>query len=269
MYYKLIDHHTHTNKSPDADQKLTFEDYIKVAIDNHISGVMFTDHLEIDYPSPIFNQVIDYVKYHQEIEVLRNKYSLDIKMGVELGYQPKLISQFNQILSNSPFDFVICSMHMCDNLDLYNGDFFIGKTQKESYQRYFENVLDSVINYDNYDVYGHIDYIYKYGNFEVRDYTYSDFKDIIDDILKVIIQKNKGIEVNTSGLRYGLLNLHPKFDIIKRYYELGGRLITLGSDAHRLKDFQNDFEIAIDLLKQAGFKEITQYHLRVPYQIKI
>lgn len=269
MNIKLIDHHMHTQASPDADPNLTKEQYIEKAMELNLPGVLFTDHVDFDFFQPIFHHLIDYDVYEKNIERLKKIYPIDILMGVEIGYQKHLNQRMDDFLKKHQFDFVICSTHMCDGLDLYNGDFFKGKTQQESYQRYFENVLYNVENYDNYDVYGHIDYIIRYGGFEVRDYDYELYKDIIDKILMKIIENHKGIELNTSGIRYGLGVTHPKFEVIKRFKELGGKYITLGSDAHYLKDFQNNFELGLKLLKEAGFTYVTQYKNRKPYQVKI
>ncbi|MDI6453630.1 histidinol-phosphatase HisJ family protein [Peloplasma aerotolerans] len=269
MNIKLIDHHMHTQASPDADPNLTKEQYIEKAMELNLPGVLFTDHVDFDFFQPIFHHLIDYDVYEKNIEHLKKIYPIDILMGVEIGYQKHLNQRMDDFLKKHQFDFVICSTHMCDGLDLYNGDFFKGKTQQESYQRYFENVLYNVENYDNYDVYGHIDYIIRYGGFEVRDYDYELYKDIIDKILMKIIENHKGIELNTSGIRYGLGVTHPKFEVIKRFKELGGKYITLGSDAHYLKDFQNNFKLGLKLLKEAGFTYVTQYKNRKPYQVKI
>jgi histidinol-phosphatase (PHP family) len=269
MSQKIIDHHMHTNWSPDADPNLTFEDYIHEAIHQNIPGVMFTDHVDFDYPDPFFKDIIDYQKYFEHIEKYRNLNTIEIGMGVEMGYQPHLKIEMDQFLKRHPFDFVICSIHVCDQLDLYNGDFFKGKTQQEAYRRYFEIVLEAVQNYDNYDIFGHVDYIIRYGNYSNRDYDYNLFKDIIDDILLAIIKKGKGIEVNTSGLRYGLGVMHPKQEVIHRYKQLGGQIITIGSDAHYIKDFQKDVDAALKLIKNAGFTQITYFKSRKPQQIPI
>jgi histidinol-phosphatase (PHP family) len=269
MMLKLIDHHMHTQASPDADQKLSMENYIEKAIELDLPGVMFTDHVDFDFAAPIFHQQIDYSIYTQKIEKMRQKYPIDIRMGVEMGYQPHLNERISHHLKTYPFDFVILSMHMCDGLDLYNGDFFKGKTQVEAYQRYFETVLYSVKNFFDYEVYGHIDYIIRYGSFERKMYDFEHFKPIVTEILKEIITRGKGIEINTSGLRYGLGVTHPRFELLKLYYELGGRIITLGSDAHYLKDYRINFDIAITLLKEAGFTHITEFKQRKPYQVSI
>ena len=126
---------------------------------------------------------------------------------------------------------------------------------------------------NEFDVYGHIDYVIryviKYYDNVINKINYDEFRDILDEILLVIINKDKGIEINTSGIRYGLNSVHPNIEILKRYKELGGKIITIGSDAHRVEDLASHFDIAIDLLEQSGFEEIAVYHNRKPDFIKI
>ncbi len=266
---KLIDHHTHTNYSPDADPLVSMQCYIDEAKKLGVEGVMFTDHVDLESPIELFMEIIDYESYQKEVERLRVETNFPIYMGVEIGYQPQLHQKYNDFLKTYAFDFVICSMHLADGLDFYYGDFFTGKTQEESYLRYFEVVLACVEVYDDYDVFGHLDFIIRYGKFEVSDYDFKKYQHVIDQILSTIISKNKGIELNTSGLRYGLAHMHPKFEIIKRFKELGGKNITLGSDAHRIEDYLKDFDIALELLRKAGFDEIAVYKNRVPSYVKI
>jgi histidinol-phosphatase (PHP family) len=120
---KLIDHHMHTNYSPDADPLATMESYINQAKLKGIEGVMFTDHVDLESPIEAFIEIIDYDVYQKEVEDLRIKTNFPIYMGVEIGYQPQLHEKYNQFLSTHDFDFVICSMHLADGLDFYYGDF--------------------------------------------------------------------------------------------------------------------------------------------------
>lgn len=262
IYPKLIDHHMHTNYSPDADPNATMLAYINQAKRNNVSGIMFTDHVDFDTPIQIFADQINYDEYLEEINRLRIETSYPIYMGVEIGYQLHLKRDYDDFLSKYPFDFVICSIHVGDNLDFYNRDFFKGKTQHEAYLRYFEIVLETVKTYDNYDVFGHIDYIIRYGGFDFRNYNFKVYEPIINEILKTIISKGKGIEINTSGIRYNLGVTHPKIELLKRYRELGGKIITIGSDAHRVSDYQADFTLALSLLREAGFDQVCLFKQR-------
>jgi len=265
----LIDHHMHTYFSLDADPNAMMETYLVEVKKRGVTGVMFTDHVDFDNPSVIFENPIDYDRYYAIIQELRKNESLFIGMGVEIGYQPHIESIMKSLLNRYPFDFVICSIHFGDRLDFYNGDFFKHKTQDEAYARYFQLVLDAVQSYDEYDVFGHLDYIIRYGQFETKMYDFDRYQPIIDQILRVIIDKKKGIELNTSGLRYGLGVTHPRLEVLKRYKALGGTIITLGSDAHRVSDYYQHFDLAISLLKEAGFDQITIFKNRKPSWVNI
>lgn len=265
----IIDQHMHTNYSPDADPNATFKAYVKKAKSMGISKLMFTDHVDIDSVAALFNDLIDYDAYIKDLKQVEKEENFPLSLGVEIGYQPHLNERLNEFLNKYPFEFVVCSIHSGDGLDFYNGDFYRGKTQKEAYQRYFEICLETVQNYDNFDVFGHLDYIIRWGGYETRAYNYDDHKETIEAFLKILIQKGKGLEINTSGIRYGLGMVHPSLDIMKAYKKLGGKIVTFGSDAHFVKDYYSGFDEVINLLKKAGFDEITVFENRKPKFIKI
>ncbi|HOQ16211.1 MAG TPA: histidinol-phosphatase HisJ family protein [Defluviitaleaceae bacterium] len=258
----FADYHVHTSFSSDCQESM--ENQIQKAIELGLKEIALTDHVDFDYPDPQFPFMIDYDKYMIEFDRIKEKYKdkINIILGVEIGYQPHIVNELNDFFSKYDFQFIICSMHACDRLDLYNGDFFKGKEQKNAYLRYFECVLDNVKKYNYYDVYGHLDYINRYGNYENKILSYEDYSDIIDTILKTIIEAGKGIEINTSGFRYGLGHPSPQFAIVKRYKELGGEIITVGSDAHRKEDICSHFDCAYEMLKKAGFSKITVFKNR-------
>ena len=135
----------------------------------------------------------------------------------------RMFTEFN------PFDFVIGSTHVINGLDVSDSRFFEGKTKKEAYTEYFENVLENAKLHDCYNVYGHLDYINRYSHYEDNSLEYEDYSDIIDEILKVLVSKGKGLDINTSGYRYGLGRTNPQLDIVKRFKELGGEIVTVGS----------------------------------------
>jgi len=266
---RLLDYHLHTSFSGDCNVHM--EDVIRKAISKGVREIALTDHVDYDYPDSNNPFLIDFDVYINEFNELKEKYNKEInmKLGVEIGYQPHIEDKINQLISNYPFDFVICSSHTADKLDFLNGDFFTGKTQKNAYLRYFENVLYGVKHFQNYDVYGHLDFINRYGNYENKLLSYLDFADIVDTILQNIINTNHGIEINTSGFRYGLGQTHPHFDIIKRYKELGGEILTLGSDAHLTRDITSHFDIVIEYLQSINFRYIATYKDRNPFFIKL
>lgn len=266
---KIIDQHMHSFYSPDASNTAGFEDYIKEAKKSNIDTLVFTDHVDFDAYAPMSRMTPDFYRLKNDLRYLEEKHKLTLNMGVEIGYQPHLKRAYDTLLKTHPFDFVILSIHQGDTLDFYNGDFFQGKSQDQAYMRYFELLKEAVKNYQNYDVIGHIDYIIRYGDYSKKDYDFKRFQPIIDEILRLIIQHQKGIELNTSGLRYGLGHMHPKNALLKRYKELGGKIITLGSDAHDAKDYRKDFDAALKIIRALGFQEITYFKARQPRQIAI
>ncbi|MBN2299571.1 MAG: histidinol-phosphatase HisJ family protein [Acholeplasmataceae bacterium] len=269
MNKKIIDHHMHTNYSLDADPKATFKTYVDKAKTLGIERLIFTDHVDFDSPAEIFDTPIDYDLYIKDLNETAKNEQFQLSLGVELGYQPHLKERNKALTEAYPFEFVISSIHFCDGLDLYNGDFFKGKTQKEAYQRYFEICLEAAENYDGYDVFGHLDYIIRYGGYQNRRYNYTDHEETIEKILAAIIKNSKGMEINTSGIRYGLGMVHPTLEIMKAYKRLGGKIVTIGSDAHYTKDYYSGFDEALQLLKDAGFDEVTVFEQRKPKFIKI
>lgn len=263
------DYHMHTNFSSDSDALM--EDMIEKAISLGLKEIAITDHLDYDYPDPEFPFLLDYDGYTAKVAQMQEKYDgkIVIRKGVEFGLQAHVKKQTDDFYNNGTFDFVIGSTHCVKGLELYGNSFYEGKTQHDAYLEYFEDLYNNVKIYDSFNVYGHIDYVNRYGDYDNRNLNYSEFAEIIDEILKLLIRKDKGIELNTSGIKYGLGYIHPKFEIIKRYKELGGEIVTIGSDAHSPEYVASHFKQAYELLRNAGFKAFTTFQKQQPYFIDI
>jgi len=260
----LIDHHVHTCFSTDASKEATIEAYIEQANKRNIRQLMFTDHVDLYTPKGIDESLPDYQALSRKLNTLATTTDIELRLGVELGYHEKALPIYKQLIHQVQFDFIIMSVHSVLDQDLYHGELFSSLSQTEAYEAYFKTVLQMVKTTTDYDVIGHLDYIIRYGHFKDKDYDFNHFKPIIDEILSIIIKAGKGIELNTSGLRYGLKHMHPKLELLKRYRILGGKVITLGSDAHHPRELQADFEKALKLLKQAGFSHVTTFKNRQP-----
>ena len=118
--------------------------------------------------------------------------------------------------------------------------------------------------FDNYSVYGHLDYVVRYGPNKNKYFDFNDYKDVFEEILRTIIRNGKGIEINTAGLRKNLGYPHPHKDILKMYKDLGGEIITIGSDAHRTQHVGYGFQDIPELLRELGFKWYTVFEGQVP-----
>lgn len=272
----LWDLHMHTHFSGDSDA--TPESMIQAAMDAGLSGLCFTDHLDYDYwkdPELFLLDIDAYLakcRQLQENLLLREKTqpavegpgAFSICTGIELGLQPHLASRLWEITGNYSFDFIIASSHAVKGVDPCYPDFFAGKTEDEAYEEYFASILENIAVFDDFDVYGHIDYVVRYGPNRNRFYSYQKFREIIDEILKALISRGKGIELNTGGFKYGLGHPNPSEDILKRYRELGGEIITIGADAHKPEHVAYAFDKVPEILKEAGFKYFTVFKKRQP-----
>lgn len=258
------DYHMHTAFSHDSESLP--EDMIKGALAKGLNTICFTDHYDKDYFEWGKESIFDIDEYFQTLLPLKEKYSSQIKVciGVEIGLQPHLGKAFDEFVAAYPFDFVIGSAHVLQGLDLAVSNLFHDKTDHEVYQMMFDEMLEEIKTTTQFDVLGHIDYMVRYGKNKAKDYSYHKFKEQIDSILNHLIDHQKGIELNTAGLKYGLPFAHPHPDILKRYRELGGEIITVGADGHRPEHIAYDFHKAVDILKSCGFKYYTEFEQRTP-----
>lgn len=275
----LHDFHTHTCYSDDS--KATVAEEIESAIEKGLKGICITDHMDLEYPC--FEQtgerfLFDHNKYFDELSSLRERYSDRIKVyiGIETGLrdEPELVDimqkGYKEIVDAHPFDFVIGSVHCLEHTDPYlESPYWDKKTAFEGITRYFEATLFNVRNYDFFDSLGHLDYLVRYvpkrDDWKGTDsYVPADFSDVIDEILKNLIAKGKALECNSAGLKYGLGFPHPKAEILTRYRELGGELLTVGSDGHKPEHIAFDFKTTKECLEKAGFRYYTVFEERKP-----
>lgn len=271
IFMILADYHIHTNFSTDSDTAPRAQ--IEKAIELGLKEICFTDHMDYDFPTGEF--VFSIEDYLRELRKLKKEFKdkISIKIGVELGLQPnlKLPLDFYNHLDNLSFDFIIGSTHLINKMDPYYPEFWQGKTESECYREYFEETLKNIKKFDCFDVYGHIDYIARYAPSKNKNntYSYEAYSDILDEILSTLIAKQKGIECNTAGFKYGLNHPNPEAALIKRYIELGGKIITIGSDGHKPKYLAYDFYKIPDILKSCNVKYYTVFENRIPKFIPI
>lgn len=265
----MKDCHVHTKISHDGVSSIS--EYLDIAKKQNIDEITFTEHYDIYNGITTNLKTLDLDLYINEYLKYKDDSKVKSNFGIEIGLQPDTLNQIKNIVKKYPFDFIIGSSHITCKKDMsMDKSFFEGYTRNEAYLRYFNEVLKNIQLYDNeFDVYGHIDYVVRYGGYSQKKIEYEEFKEILDEILINLIKKGKGIEINTSGIRYGLESPHPNIDIIKRYKLLGGKIITVGSDAHKIDDLGKDFDIAYDILEQVGFDEIAVFHNRKPDFVKI
>ena len=276
----LCDCHLHTEFSGDSDAPVRTQ--ADRAVSLGMRAVCFTDHDDYDAWSPDGKQefILDWDAYFRAMPMFREEYEgrLKILTGVELGLQLHIKSYLDERMEQygDLIDYRIGSSHFVDGIDLYYPDYFKlspytdpDELERERYRHYFEATLRRLEAYDCYEAVGHLDYVVRYGPNRNRKFTYKDYADVIDPILEVLIRKDKALEVNTGGFKYGLGHPNPHEDIIRRYKELGGKLITVGSDAHAPEHVGFEFARTAEILKSCGFREYAVFEKKKPVLLPV
>lgn len=256
----MFDFHLHTKVSNDG--VCTPEEMAKAAAAAGLREICFTDHMDYELGRPKGDLAYDVADYNAAYDGLRIP-GLVIRNGVEIGMTDWNVEEVSQDLSLRHYDFVLGSIHHVNNLDPYQKPFWEGKTVPEAEQAYFEWMLKCVQLHDNFDVLGHLTYISKTPeNPAPRRIPFEQYRDITAEIMKVIISKGKGMEVNTSGIdRVG--DFLPGEPYLRLYKDLGGEIITMGSDAHTTDRVGQYIGSASALLKDI-FGYVCTFEDRIP-----
>ena len=254
----LADYHMHTSFSDDS--VMPMQDAVERAIAIGLDEICFTDHINAVHSY----DDCDCDAYLKEINRCRQMFKdkITIKFGMEFGLQSQLCSYYEDLFRQYDFDFILLSVHLINNLDLWNHEFQHGKSQIQYNCEYYDELLNIVHNYNDYSVLGHMDLIRRYEIESECPFEY--VKDRIEKILHVVIDNGKGIEVNTSSFRYGLQDLMPSREVLKLYKKLGGEIITIGSDSHREEQIGYKIPFIHEQLKYLGYKYFCTFDKMQP-----
>lgn len=245
----VFDTHMHTKFS--TDSKMNIEDAINKAKDENI-GIIITEHMDINFP--VEGQfVFDCEKYFDEYNKHRND---KVLLGIELGLRMDCIDENIKVIDNNNFDFVLGSIHVVDKIDIFFKEYYERFSNKKvAYEKYLETMHECIKTYDCFDAMAHIDYICRYSPYDDREMYYRKFADYIDEVLKVLIEKDKVIEINTARLNQDVA-IENLTDIYTRYKELGGKYVTVGSDSHNANDIARNFKAAYRVIEKVGLKSV-------------
>ena len=244
----MYDYHMHSRVSFDArDTGLAMA---LAAKERGLKEICFTDH--IDY-TPDMDMVFDTAVYNAEYDDLQVP-GLLIRKGMEFGLTPDNAEQLKIDLGRRHFDFVLGSVHLVDGVDIYMEPYWADKDYDTAIRLHLQTTLEAVRAHEDYDVLGHLTYISKCGaNPRKALLRYADHKSIMDEILLELVKREKGMELNTSGIdRCG--GSLPTLDYFQRFRELGGRIVTVGSDSHDVaRAGQYTHEMTAELKKIFGY----------------
>ena len=248
----MFDQHVHSSFSFDSNEDL--ENYINVS---NNSDIITTEHL--DFENPIINykdSSIDYLKYVGQIKNLNKKYSNKFFLGIEIGYTPNSEKRIEDFLKDKNFNLKLLSIHqngnydyMCVNKKLISLEVLI--------QEYFEQMIQALESSIEFNVLAHFEY-----GLRMIDISVTDFDNLasvfLNKIIELIVKKEIAFEVNTKSMyKYKKENLYSY--MIEKYIKKGGRLFTLGSDAHNIKEYAYKFDEAKKFLLSKNIKEIILF----------
>lgn len=255
----MFDQHMHSSFSFDSNEDL--ENYINVS---NNSDIITTEHL--DFENPIINykdSSIDYLKYVGQIKNLNKKYSNKFFLGIEIGYTPNSEKRIEGFLKDKNFNLKLLSIHqngnydyMCVNKKLISLEVLI--------QEYFEQIIQALESSIEFNVLAHFEY-----SLRMIDISVTDFDNLasvfLNKIIELIVKKEIAFEVNTKSMyKYKKENLYNY--IIEKYIKKGGRLFTLGSDAHNIKEYAYKFDEAKNFLLSKNIKEIILFKDKIIMQ---
>lgn len=244
----FFDSHMHTKFS--SDSKMQIEDVIKQGQALNI-GTILTEHMDYNYPKEDLFK-FDPNKFFNEYSKYRGD---NLLLGVEIGLSSSSLSKNNNLSTSYPFDFILGSIHSVNDVDIFTDESKNDLTKAEYLTLYFKEMIKDIKEFDNFDSLSHIDYPCRYLKEKDKEINLSELGEYVDEVFKILIEKEKCLEINTK--KFDDKNfIHSIFNLCKRYKELGGKYITVGSDAHNKDRIGKDFNIAKDIILETNLTPV-------------
>lgn len=284
MMERLFDNHNHSQFSFDG-KRTSIEKSSLSAYSKGLGGICFSDHCDF-YVPPMKSEFEDLIPEQfdvaaQQEEIDRVQALIDampskgergfrILKGIEIGMYDECRDNIRKTLELNSFDQIIASVHYIEQTDPYYGGYYDGKDWKTAYGRYLETIYREMTWLKDFDIMGHYDYIARYAPYEKESIFYRDFSDIFDELFRYLIQEGKALEINTKSYQ-DYHGRHPELDreVLLRYHEMGGEIVSFGSDSHDPQRPGSDFPIYAELLKSLGFRWSAHYENRKLVQIPL
>ena len=245
----IFDSHMHTKFS--ADSEMLAADAIAKATSLNL-GVVFTEHFDYGVEADGREFTFAPATYMSEYKNLRGD---RVRLGVEVGLRKVARAANENFIAQADFDLVIGSIHLVDDLDIYYPEFYTGKDKTTAYKKYFQQMAEE-FSLADFDAAGHIDYICRAAPYDNPEIDYPTFKKEIDEVLKIIVGREKILELNTRRFDK-VSSVKELVPVYKKYRELGGQFVTIGSDAHKVAAIGNYFKRALDFIQELDLTPVT------------
>lgn len=271
MYHNLFDSHTHSENSPDAMHSVTF--MAENAVERGLLGLAVTDHVECDrmdeqsYATRIRQLMLD-------VRMARVSFGSKLVLcyGIELGNALFNLGEAVRVAEDHDYDVVLGAVHRVKGYEEFRGINYDEYSDNDFHTlmlRYFEDIRE-LIRWGGFDVLAHLSYPLRYPR-ENRGYAvdFGRYREQVDEILRLLAESGKGLELNTSGLRYAISDMMPPAWAISRFRELGGEFVTIGSDAHKAERVGFRVCDGMRALAAAGYEYFAFYRGRKPVMLRI
>lgn len=274
----LHDNHNHSQFSFDGG-RTSVEKSASAAKAAGLAGICFTDHCDFYVPpmkaahENLVSEVFDVKAQQKEIDRvngLLSDGSFRIYKGAEIGLQKKSREDIRRFLDENSFDEIIASVHYIDDTDPFYGGYYDGKDWRQAYGHYLETICEEMTWLGDFDVMGHYDYVARYAPYPQASIFYRDFSDISDMMLRYLAENGKAIEINTKTYQdYNGRTPVLDMDMLRRFRELGGEAVSLGSDSHDPFRPGDKFIRYAEAAKSAGFRYLAHFENRKAVMLPI
>ena len=260
---KIIDCHVHSDLSFDSREPM--ENYVKQAAERGEEYFITTEHF--DFESHVMGGEdisADLDRQEMLVKQLTEKYGVKVLFGVEIGWRKSIHNRDVQVALSKPFDMIILSVHETDYADVATPLFSGGKTTDQCYDEYLDCIIEAINSFENFDTFAHVDYVLRY----VGHTDLAKHKEKLTQIFTMLMEKGKALEINTKVIQNPQAVERMKY-IVSLYASLGGKKITLGSDAHTADKYKNGFDTVIETLKINNINSVCGYIARKEISIPI
>jgi histidinol-phosphatase (PHP family) len=255
-----IDYQVHSVRSHDG--KSTIREQCARAVEVGLDEIGFSEHKDFDPEDPVVDY-FDYDAYLTEIEAARREWDgrLKIRAGVEIDYQRWFEDKIAAYLAAHAFDFVIGSVHHIERVMLMTPEYNCSRTAQTAYQDYFRAITDSV-QCGFFDILGHLEYANRRGLAAWGPYRTEVYREELTALLDLVIAKGLTFEINTAGLHQNLGVMYPVAETVALYTQRGGKLLSIGSDAHHPDQLAHAYPTAARLALSYGLTDVCTWHRR-------
>ncbi|HWR38733.1 MAG TPA: histidinol phosphate phosphatase [Patescibacteria group bacterium] len=251
-----MDTHLHTTVS--TDSRMTLAEAMDRARQLGL-GITLTEHMDLSYPRPDAF-LFDVDRYFDAYGAYRSQ---EVLLGIEVGMRVDCREENRRLAARTDFDYVLGSVHVIDNMDLYDTGFYQERDKPSAYRHYLQAMLECVTTHDFIDSLGHIDYIARYARYDDPELRYSEHAEEIDAVLTALAQREKALEINTRRLDRPDAAV-ALLQICQRFRQLGGHHVTIGSDAHQPEAIGRGMDAAEEIAERSGLK-VVWFRERKPF----